>query len=265
MDFEDDYFKARKEDRLRDEEDEYNLRMHHEMLDQEEEKKKGKEERTRKQEEDYNEWLLESHGLNEGKEAEKERMCKEEEAHNEWLRKSHLRDKEEKKRAEGKEAEKERLCREEEAHNELLRESHLRDKEEKQRVEKDISSRPPSICNSCIKEPARFKLTIVQYRSGCTCKDPVSHLGKVTNLCSFECSYWDVDERYTEGGVSFVVMGGENECNVCGEPMMSTAKYTLEELNAGSTVTSSSVGCINDVHQEPSVQDIEVLESMRNE
>jgi hypothetical protein len=205
MDSGDEYVKQREEDRLRDEEDEYNLGWYKEMLDEEEEKKKAKEERMRKQEEDYNEWFCESHGLNESKEAEKERLCREEKAHNEWLR-----------------------------------ESRLRDKEEEKRLDKVISSSPPSICHSCRKKPAQFKLTTVQFRSGCTCKDPVSHVGKVTNLCSFECSYWSVDKRYTEGGVRFVVMGGENECNTCGEPTMSTATYRLERLSTDSTVTSSS-------------------------
>jgi hypothetical protein len=71
MDSGDEYVKQREEDRLRDEEDEYNLGWYKEMLDEEEEKKKAKEERMRKQEEDYNEWFCESHGLNESKEAER--------------------------------------------------------------------------------------------------------------------------------------------------------------------------------------------------
>ena len=207
-DSEDEYDRARKEDRLRDEEEDANISMHYAFLDEEEEKKKkAEEERRLKQEEDYIVASLESHGLNEGKEAEEERMCKEEAAHNEWLR-----------------------------------ESRLRDEEQKKKVERGLSSLPPSICNSCVKRPAQFKLTTVQFRSGCTCKDPHCHVGQVTNLCSFECSYWDVSDEYTTGGVSFVVMSGLDECNVCGQPMASSTTDRLEVLHAGSTVTSSSTG-----------------------
>jgi hypothetical protein len=145
----------------------------------------------------------------------------------------HQDEEEEKKRAEQerRRAEEERWRKEEEDHDSAQAESHLRDEEEKRkRAEKDISSRPPSMC-SCRKETAQFKLTIVQFRSGCTCTDPISHVGRASNVCSLKCSYWDVEERYTEGGVSFVVMGGMDECNVCGEPMMSTATYRLEELS----------------------------------
>ena len=94
------------------------------------------------------------------------------------------------------------MRKEEEEHNEWLRESRLRDEEEESRLDKVISSSPPSICNSCFKEPAQFKLTTVRFRSGCTsCEDPISYVGTVTHLCSFDCSYWDVDKTYTEGGV----------------------------------------------------------------
>jgi hypothetical protein len=162
--------------------------------------------------------------LEEEEEKKKERIRREEEDYNEFLFESHLRHEEEKKKAKD-----ELIRREGEDFSKWLLE------EEKKRAGKDVSS-PPFICNSCNNKPAKFKLTTVDYRSGCTCAAPVSHVGEVTYYCAFECSYWDLDERYTERGLSFVVMGGENECNLCGMPTMSTVTYMLKELNA---VTSS--------------------------
>jgi hypothetical protein len=163
--------------------------------------------------------------LEEEEEKKKERIRREEEDYNEFLLESHLRHEEEKKKAK-----EEQIRREGEEFSKWLLEE-----EEKKRAGKDVSS-PPFICNSCNNKPAKFKLTTVDYRSGCTCAAPVSHVGEVTYYCAFECSYWDLDERYTERGLSFVVMGGENECNLCGMPTMSTVTYMLKELNA---VTSS--------------------------
>ena len=246
MDLEDEFEKAREEYRLRDEEDEYNLSMHYLHQDEEEEKKRAEEERWRKEEEDHDAAQAESHLRDkEEKRAEKdissrppsimdpeeeygkarneERLRDEEDEYNLRMHYLHQDEEEEKKRAE-----EERWRREEEDHDAAQAESHLRHEEEK-RAEKAISSRPPSICDSCHKKPAQFKLTISQFQSSCTCKDPISHVGHVTHLCSFECYYWDVDKRYTEGGVRFVVMGGMDECNVCGEPMMSSATFRLEE------------------------------------
>jgi hypothetical protein len=264
MDPEDEIDKAEEEYRLRDEVEEYNLRTFYEHQDEEEEKKRAEqerrraeEERWRKEEEDHDSAQAESHLRDEEekrKRAEKDissrppsimdpedeidkaeeeyRLRDEVEEYNLRTFYEHQDEEEEKKRAEQerRRAEEERWRKEEEDHDSAQAESHLRDEQEKKRAEKDISSRPPSMC-SCRKETAQFKLTIVQFRSGCTCTDPISHVGRASNVCSLKCSYWDVEERYTEGGVSFVVMGGMDECNVCGEPMMSTATYRLEELS----------------------------------